>query len=92
MYGVTGTVVGLCGCGGHATCSVTVAIVVACEVVVVVVVVVPHVVVVAVVTPCVVSWSRLWCCKSVVSGLKKRELAEKEKRKHTSRGKPAQAW
>ncbi len=32
-----------------------------------------------------------WCYESVVSGLKKRELAEKEKRKHTSRGKPAQA-
>ncbi len=32
-----------------------------------------------------------WCREGVVSGLKKRELAEKEKRKHTSRGKPAQA-
>jgi hypothetical protein len=63
-----------------------VAIVVGCEVVVAVIVVVPHVVVVTVVHHV---WCRghdrhaAWCCESVVSGLKKRELAEKEKRKLT---------
>jgi len=57
MHGVTGAVVGLHGRSGHATCSVTVTIVMVCEVVIAVIVIVPHVVVVTVVTPYMVSWS-----------------------------------
>jgi hypothetical protein len=84
--GVVGTVIGLCSHGGHAVYGVTVTIVMVCEVVVTVVVIVLHVVVVAVVHH---MWCHghdchaTWCCESVVSGLKKRELAEKEKRKLT---------
>ncbi len=62
MHGVAGTVIGLCGCGGHAAYGVMVTIVVACEVVVAVMVIVLHVVVVTVVTPHVVSWLQLLCC------------------------------